>query len=244
MEAKPFIELLRRTIKSKYKEIVMINRMMMQCYNIDEDSDVGLHYILHIPETEDYEDPFYDEAMLIVPADIITLYNEGHSVLLEKKKETGAKPKEVREELVFKKSGNHATIKFIFIAHDEIVDTKSYKFQYPISNTSKVVDNLVETYQNILDRVKIGGSAIVLDGFKYGLFDLALNSTQIVFFKIKIGEKKIKVPLYKSMLLGQKTFDNFFISVQETTLPAVYLYTIQFIRKEITEEFIGYIQNF
>ena len=48
MKLKPFIELLRRATKSKYTKFLMRDRMIMGCYSVDDDSDIGLHYILYM----------------------------------------------------------------------------------------------------------------------------------------------------------------------------------------------------
>ena len=41
MNPKPLITILRRSLKSQYKTFLLNNRMMMQCYTIDEDDDIG-----------------------------------------------------------------------------------------------------------------------------------------------------------------------------------------------------------
>lgn len=244
MEPKPFIELLRRTQKSKFKSVLMHNRMMMQCYSVDIDSDIGLHYILHIPNNELYADPFYDETLLLVPADILEVYNNGHAVLLEKKKEVSAKPKEVREEMTFSISKNVAKIKFHFIVRDELLTTTTYTTPYPVNPNDNEVETIVDCYQQMLNRIKIGGCAIALDAVREGIFHLANESVQIVYYKVKLGGVTVRVPLYKTMLLGAKAVDEFFISVQETSISSIYLYTIQMARKGLVEQFIGYILNF
>ena len=47
MQIKPFLDLMKRAQKSKYINFVMHSRMIMQCYDVSQDSDIGTHYILH-----------------------------------------------------------------------------------------------------------------------------------------------------------------------------------------------------
>ncbi|MDE5610817.1 MAG: hypothetical protein K2I90_02220, partial [Odoribacter sp.] len=61
--------------------VLMKNHLLLQCYNLDIDSDDGLHYVLHIPETEEYDSSFYDEVIMLNPNEILSAYNEGHKIL-------------------------------------------------------------------------------------------------------------------------------------------------------------------
>ena len=74
LKLKPFIELLQRTTKSHYTKLLMKDRMLMGCYSIDDDSDIGLHYILYIPEAEAYNDPFYDMTAILDVKEILSLH--------------------------------------------------------------------------------------------------------------------------------------------------------------------------
>lgn len=244
MDTKPFIELLRRVVKSRYKDFLMTGRMIMQCYTIDEDSDVGLHYILHIPNDDPYNDSFYNETLVLQPDVIMDAYKNGHDKLTEKKKKTNAKPKEIQEKMDFVITDKGAKLKMQFIVQDELIDTQTVHLLYPVKDGNAIASNVTNAYTGILDKLKVGGAALSFDGYRLGLYDMAMNSAQIVFYTVKIKGIKVKIPLYRSMFLGQKSFDEFFISVQETTIDMVYLYTIQFARKGIIEQFIGYIQTF
>ena len=244
METKVLIELLRHTAKSGYKEFLMHNRMLMQCYTIDEDADIGLHYILHIPADEKYSDVFFDDTLYIIPADIISVYREGHQIFLEKKKELKAKPKDCREEVLYDKTDKKATLTFISLIHDEVVDKRVYTMPYPVNEHSSKVETIVNCYNNIFQRLKTGGYAVTLDGFKYGLYHLIDENEELQYFKIKVAGTKIKIPLYKNLLAGSKEPDEFFISIQETNIDGIYLYTVQTARKGLITQYIGYIQNF
>ena len=244
MNPKPLITILRRSLKSQYKTFLLNNRMLMQCYTIDEDDDIGFHYILHIPDTEEYTDPFYDETLILEPKEILARYTVGHRALLEKKREVKAKPKEVKEELHFKISGHTARLKFLFYVQDELVDTQLYETPYPVSPIDPTVETIGKTYYDMISRIKAGGIGVAFDGSKYNLYEQAMKYPEIYFFKVKLRDTKIRIPIYKSMFVGLKDWTEFFISIQETELPGIYVYAVHFTAKGITEQFIGYIQNF
>lgn len=244
MELKPFLELLKRAMKSPYDTFLMSNRMIFQCYDISWDTDQGFHYILHIPDTEEYVDEFYDKTVILEPSAIVNCYTEGHKKLLEVKKQKNAKPKEVREEVNIRFEDGKMRIKFLYFVQDELVTKELYETNYPISPYDSNVSLVEETYYNILHRIKPGGLGIAFNGDKHGLFERALNSPDIYFFKVKLGNEKVKVPLYKSLFSGFKEWEEFFISIQETVYPGIYLYVIHFTVKGLTDQYIGYIQNF
>lgn len=244
MNVKPLIELLQRISKSPYKTFVMSNRMIMQCYTVDEDDDVGLHYILHIPDTDEYMDEFYDETLILDPKEILTCYTRGHSLLLEKKRAVNAKSKEIKEEAFFRIKRHKAVLKFLYYVQDDLITTEEYIFSYPIDLGRSEVSVICQTYSDMINRIKIGGIGIAFNGDDYNLYSRAMQYPDIYFFKVKMRDTKVKIPLYKSLFGALKSWDEFFISVQETILPNIYLYAVQFTAKDITEQYIGYIQNF
>ena len=243
MELKPFIELMRRASKSKYTSVLMHNHMLLQCYSIDQDSDIGLHYILHIPDIAPYDDEFYDETLILNPTEILDLYKKGHTVLAEKKSEVKAKPKDVREELNFVVKPHYAQVKMQFIVQDELIDTQTYKVSYPVNQHDKVIENILHNYTMMLKRIKVGGYGVTFDGIRHGILDRAIESPRLVFFRLVIDGKVIRVPFYKSMFSGNN-YDEFFVSVQETEVPMVFLFTIHLERKGIIEQFMGYLMNY
>lgn len=247
MNVKSLLELLRRTKKSGYKQLIMNNRMIMASYTVKEDGDVGLHYILHIPENEEYSDPFYDCSVLIDPNEIINVYKVGHNKLLEEKKKRKSKPKDVHESVYFNvyKNGT-AALKFEYVIEEDIISTEEYVFnEYPLKESNPMMENVLNAYSAMLmDRIRIGGCAVVLDGYKTGMAQYAEESVQIYYYTIKMNGKKIQIPLYKSLLMAQKKFDEFFVSIQETNMDRIYIITYQFARKGLIEQFIGYIMSF
>lgn len=246
MKLKPFIDLLRRTTKSQYKTMLMHERMLMQCYTVDEDEDMGFHYILHIPDTEEYVDDFYDKTLILNVKELLAAYTEGHKELLDRKKVVSAKPKEVNEELFFKNTNHKASIKYLFFVKDELVSVKEISLIYPVDDKVPDVVKITDAYTNMMSRVRVNGIGIAFDARRYSLLQLANSTSDIFFFKVKVGSKKLKVPIYKSMFFGkkEKDWDEFFISIQETTIQDVYLYTYHFTTKGITEQYVGYLMNY
>jgi len=239
----PFINLVKRAARSKYPVLLMHNRMITQCYTVEEDSDFGMHYVLHIPDTEDYCGEIYDSTLLIEPAEIIALYKEGHELLLKEKKKRSAKVKEVREEFDFVVKDDSAAIKMHFIVQDELLHTATLNLRYPVNPAWAEVERVVNSYDKLLNYIKVGGYGVAFDGIRYGLYDRAKQSSRIVYYPILLGGKKIQIPICKSML-GIGACDEFFVSVQETNLPSIYIYTVQLEKKMLIEQWIGYIIAF
>lgn len=241
MKIGPLITLLRRVSHSKYHILLLNNRMLMQCYSISEDSDIGLHYVLFIPPTDEYSDKFYDLKLLLKPTEIMDCYNTGHKILLATKKELKLKTKDVCEEFTFV----DGEIKFLFYAQDKIIDTEKYTVpQYPLSETNPIIENCIETYYNMINRIKPGGCCVIMDGLRNGMFQCALDAVQINFYRIKINGKNVRIPLIKSLLSGNKSLDSFYVSIQESTINDVYIYALQLTKKGLTDTYFGYIQNF
>ena len=244
MKLKPFIELLQRSTKSHYTKLFMTDRMLMGCYSVDEDSDIGLHYILYIPETEEYSDSFYDMTALLDVKELLSLYARGHAGLLEAKKKVKAKPKDISETLHVRVEKKHLIIKMLFICCDEVIGTEMYITDYPVNPNTPIVENICNTYAKMLDMIRAGGIGISFDAQRYNLYRIALQSPQIYFFKVDVRGNKIKIPIYKSMLVGLKDPNEFYITVEETIIPQLWVYAVQITTKGLTEQYIGYIQNF
>ena len=84
--AVPFITLLRRATHSGFDSVIMNNRMFIQCYDLNIDSDIALNYMLFVPDTDDYASPFYDTQMILHPRKILDAYAVGHKYIEEKRK--------------------------------------------------------------------------------------------------------------------------------------------------------------
>lgn len=238
------LAIMRRIQKAKYPKLLLNNRMIMQCYTIDEDSDIGLHYILHVPDDAEYGSVFWDSTLILDPKVILNAYALGHRELLATKKEKNLKPKEISEEALFKITEHGARLKFMFYASDEVVAAQVVEFTYPVNPSDPLVENIVTTYWNMITRVKQGGLGIAFDAQRYSLYMLGTSSSQVRYFKIKVGGHRIMIPLFKSMFVGKKEWDEFFISLQETIIPNVYLYAIHYTWGGVTDQYVGYLLAF
>lgn len=243
MEVKPFLELIKRAQKSKYTELVMNNRIMVQCYDVAKDSDNGMHYILHIPDTEEYEDKFYDQSIIIVPENVLYIYKIGHDELLEVKKKKNAKPKDCKEFIDVVYRDDMVELTFQHTVFDELVASNDIGFRYATDNNPSV-QLVANTLSDLESRIKVNGLAATVDGYKAGFYYRLMHHEQITYGKIYLGGKIVRVPLFKSMLNGMKDLDEFRISIQETILKDIYVYTIHLRKKGITEQHISYIINF
>lgn len=244
IDVKPFIVLMRRVLKCKYDKVILKNRLIMQCYDIDIDSDIGMHYVLPIPNNELYKSDFYNQYIIFSPKDILNIYNDGHKVLLERKKDDKLKPKDVKEEIYFNIEKNKGVFKFIYYTLDKLLCQKVYYIDYPVNETLPIISNCIDTYNTIKTRIKPGGLGIIINGKENNLIQIAQESSDIYYFKISLNNEKIKVPIIKSMFLGNKNWDEFYMSIQETTIKNIYLFCYQLTNNEISEEYFGYIQNF
>lgn len=244
MELKPFMDLLKRANRSQFKSFLLHNRMLIQCYDVREDSDIGFHYILHIPNEDPFEDEFYDEELILHTEEIIEKYNEGHKLLLAKKKEEKAKPKEVIESgrLLYDKNKRYLQLQFTL--RDTLVTSYKIPLEWPIRPDSRMVENIIITLDNITDRIKPNGLGVTMDAYRTGLYYRAFNNPQVTYAHIRLGKEQVRIPLYKSMFQGQKNLEECYVSVLETNMKDIYQYTIHMKKNQIIEQFIGYIQNF
>lgn len=245
MEAKPLISLLKRMAKCKYSTVVMTNRMFLQSYDIGIDSTIGLNYVLYIPDTDAYQDSFYDET-LILNQKILKEYALEHKRVDAIRKEKKLNPKQLHEEFHLIKENGRAALKFSYILDDVPYSTVTCDLgMYPVDLYDSMVENVVNSYQSLLKRIKMNGIGFVQDGMLYNLTKAATDTRGVVFHIIRYdnGTKRIRVPIIKSMLSMDKP-DRFLISVQETELDGIFVYSLQFTKGEITDQFWGYILNF
>lgn len=127
---------------------------------------------------------------------------------------------------------------------DELITTTSISIPYPVNTADFMIDNCVSTFTNMIDRIKPGGQGIVLDGIRLGFMSIAENNVQVHYYTVKLNNNVVRIPIIRSMFLGAKTYDQIIVSIQETLLKNIYLFSYQLSRKGISEQFFGYIQNF
>ena len=222
----------------------MSNRMLLQCYDLRVDSDIGMHYILHIPESKAYEDPFFDIEAIINPKDILAAYSKGHTVCADVKKAQQAKPKDVWEEFAFlDNEDGTGTIKFVFYVKGDIVAVEEATIQTPVDSTLPFVENIGHTYGKLIDRMKIGGAGIVLDGLRYNIPRKVFNSPTVYQLCLLYRKKHIYIPITKTVFGGMRKMDALTISVQDTELQDIYLYSIAIENNGIIEQLWGYVLN-
>ena len=245
LEIKSFLELMRRASKCRYKTVLQVNHVLMQSYSIDVDSDEGMHYALFIPMNESsYEDPFYDLIIEYTPSDVLKTYSTGHKKLLELKKEQGGGKIKISEELVVQEKKGRMEFKFLYYLKDELVCTETWSTPYPVDQTRPEIENIANTLDNAIERIKPGGACVLIDGTRTGIFRRATESSDIYYHTVKINGTKVQIPLLKSMFLGNKQLDECILSIQETVLKNIYLWTLMMTRKGLSECFYGYIMRF
>ncbi|MCM1531901.1 MAG: hypothetical protein NC114_06475 [Ruminococcus flavefaciens] len=236
--AKGFLTLLKRATRSKYQTLLMSNRLLMQCFDLDVDSDVGLHYILPIPDTEEYQSEFYDQTVLLNLPDIIKNYNMAHKEVDAYRKANKYKPKDLVEEVYLVEN----ELKIAFRVADQSMCTLSIPVIRPTDIDHDVM-NIMKQYNLLLDRIKPGGICMEIDGVYQGLQERINSTPEIYYYVLKNAGMKIRVPLFRSMFLGIKEVDLFKFNVQETLMTDVYIMTYQIAKNGIEEIFWGYIVN-
>lgn len=241
---KPFLALMRRATRCGYPELILNNRMLMQCYDLGVDSDVGLHYIMHIPDEYDPLTDFYDRFLILNPRAILKAYSTGKKTMDTERKEKGLKPKACTEELEYHEHKHHLELEFRFFMAGDEVAVESLKIPYPISENDPLVENCATTYNTLASRIKAGGACLAFDGGRMGLQPLILDCPEIYRYRVKYGGKKLFIPFTRSMFLGIKEFDRFLFSVQETLMDEIYVFSVSLEKKGLIEQFWGYLLQY
>ena len=243
MDIRPFINLLKRTIHSRYGKLLMNNRMLIGCYDLLDDTDVGSHYILMIPDTEEYTDPFYELSLIMDVRQITDAYRSYHTVFDEERRNKKIKPKDAKEEANYEIIGDKCNITVDFILGDNIYS--SYAFSIPVATDDmQFVSNITNTYDKLIERVKVGGECVLLDLNRIGIIDKIIESPDIYWQSIHIGNKWIDFPFTRSMFSGIKEFDAIYLSIQESTMQYYYVYTLTYEKRGIQECYFGYLLRF
>lgn len=242
--AVPFVALLRRATHSGFDTVVMNNRMLIQCYDLNIDSDIALNYMLFVPETEVYESSFYDSQMILHPRKILNAYAVGHKYLEEKRKGAKAKPKDVSEEVVFQEKKGGGELKFLYYLQGELLTTSTCKVVYPITSINPIVANCEDSYQKLIETIKPGGACLVFDGLRLNLQQSIMKYPSIYYYTVKYRNKKVRIPFARSMFLGIKEVDRFYFSVQESNIQDIVVFSYQLTKRGITEQFYGAVLTF
>ena len=237
---KILMDLLARVSHSGFKTVVLNNRMLMQCYDVSNDSDQGFHYALHIPDNPIYEDEFFDETLLLVTNDIRTTYRDGHKEIEEMRKERKMKPRAVVEECYYIKKSNGRSLKFLFYLDGTLRFKKVVDLPWPFDETDQRADIVANAYTNCLKRLRIGGTCMTVDGLELRIPDRVYYGNGIYRLKLEFGKKEFVLPITRTLLLGIKKFDSLKITVQETNLDDIYVFAISILTNGICETLWGY----
>ena len=239
----PLMDALRRTTHSGFGDVVLHQRQILQCYDISQDSDVGLHYILFIPEEEPYADPFYELSLLIKPKDLLAQFKEHHQPFARKRIDSKIKPKDAREVFDYAVEDGVCRITFNFILQDEVFD--SFVYEIPVATEEHpIAANIIDNYDKLLERIKIGGICNVYDGNQLGLVPRIIDCPEIYWYHTKIGDVRLRVPFIKSMFSGIKVFDDFHFTIQESTLDHIYVFAYAYTKRKLQECYYGYVLEY
>lgn len=244
IELKSFIDMLRRATHCGYPSVILHNRMFLQCYNLDIDAEIGLNYVLHIPDKALENTDFYDHTLEIKPREILKVYGEGHKELLEKRKEEKLPAKTSSETLEYEEHKHRLTLKFRFYLAGEEVITKEYDIPLGLSDNSPIVENCLKSYMDLMDRIKLGGSCLLFNGSRQDLQRRIVDYPGIYRYRIRYQGKRFTIPFTKSMFLGIKEVDQFFFSIQESTVENISVFALSLEKKGIVEQFWGYVLEF
>lgn len=198
-----------------------------------------MHYVFPIPDF--LTDGFYDQEFGLYPGKVLDAYKEGHTELETQRKEKKLKPKEVHEEVHLSDNG---ILKFLFYLGDDLLTTTKIKIEYPVNPESKDIQNIIKTYEKLHNWVKPGGLCLKYDGLKNNLYNRILNTPEIYFYKVKRPELRIRVPFCRSMFAGINKPSRFDFTIQESTLPGIFIFTITLGKSKLEEIFWGYIINY
>lgn len=267
-----FTNLLRRFPTSAYPVLFVHSHMLMNCYTVDIDSDVGSHSIVYVPE--DYPD-FWDGPFLIRPADILTKIREGQKKLKEYRDKYNLPSKAQEVILEYEKSDTGITLTYNFIVNkiekvavteysfkmfkskknqvvektkekqmvtDELIRYTETDFIPYVDETNLTVENIIKTYDQMVDRMV--GEPVTLDLLSTGLYDIVCSNTAFYYHPVEVNGNQIHIPLIKSLFRRVNDPDELKISISETSLTGVYVYVIYILNKGIAEESISYFQSF
>ena len=233
----------------------MLNRMLLQCYDINIDTSIGLNSVIFVPDTDDFTQEFYsDHVISIEPIVILNTYKIGHTVMSDLRKELKLKPKAAQEVIEVIDHEDTDTVEFHFIHRLETddgirtVSDSSYTTKLHITTANLELENCIDMFNKLIDRrpiePKIGVIRLPFDG---ELCQKVLTYPDIWFQSVQVGDVTVRIPLYRS-IFQSTSFKDATVYVVETTVPGIYLMTLELITTTnnitIQELQFGYVQNF
>ena len=253
-----FVDVCRRAVKSGFKTLLFHNRMVMGFYDIAQDSDIGMHYILHIPD--DYED-LYDGHFAMNVEEFLKKLNETKNKVKEERLKLNLPPRSVDGELFYELDGNLMQIEIGVRIHEMVPpppETKrktlvpgnvlvnlgfvtSCKTFEDDSMTSQI-DLMLDSLNKIITRME--PTTVLVDVLENDLVNKVQEFPRVFYCKVKIDNESVQVPLMKSFFRGINKFDRLLLTVSKTCIKGIFIYTITLDAKGLTDQYIAYIQNF
>lgn len=243
-DSSAFFELLKRASHSGYKKILLHDRMLMNCYDVNNDDDLGFHYILHIPETEAYRSDFY---LLDLVLDLNAITNATKTIKKDheaRRKSLKYKPKEASIVGRYDFYHGYVLISFDYMLKDELWKTVDIEVPYPIPEMNSVKTNIESSYNSILNRIDISVPPVIIDGIAKEIREDTLDRVRAFYYPVDINGKTIKIPFLKSFFRAINKFEQFDISVIKTHIKNVYLVVHTFGSKGLTDQYIMYVEDF
>ena len=227
--------------------------MLMQCYDINIDSSIGLNYVLFIPDTDDFQKSFYSDHILsIEPSKILDIYSIGHTKMDVIRKDKKLKPKSASE--LLEVIDHDTKVEFRFTHRLETddglitIDQNSYWTNRHITTANLELENCVKTFDDLIDRTPLEpeyGELVIEKNSQ--LYKDIMDHPDLWFQHIQVGNHDVKIPLYRSIFMVT-AFDTVIVHVIETSIKEVYLITLEMNSVvngvPIKEAQFGYVQNF
>lgn len=242
--AEPFITLLKRASHSGHGVMFMHDRMLMNCYDIDHDDDIGIHYVLHVPETEEYAYDFYQIDLIFTISDITTPYSKYKKEFEERRKSLKLKPKQASVIGRYEQYDRYMLLSFDFKLEEEVWRTLEIKIPYPIEPNNKIVTNVVTAYNLIFERLIPDKDPMIIDGIKENIQEETLKRVRVYYHIVEMDGIEILLPFMKSSFRTLNKLEQFYITIQKTNIKHVYLVTHTFQAKGLTDQYIMYVENF
>lgn len=240
---KLLVRCLKRCIKAGYNEVMLVNNMMVYCYDPETDDDIGMHYILHVP-TENCD--LYDSRVVINCSELLAVATEFDTEMTKIRKEKKMKPSEYHVDCSYLCIDEGVQIAFIFKLTGEVTRMSSYHAKKHDEKAIALSANINKAFHKLakIKRYDTDGKDIIqLDVLNSDFFDDILEIPRVIYKKVKVNGTSVKIPFIKSFLHGFKKFDQYLVTVSETVIPDVYIYTQGFTVDGIMEEFLSYIVN-
>ena len=253
-----FVEVCRRADKSGFKTLIFHNRMVMGFYDIAQDSDIGMHYILHIPD--DYED-LYDGHFTMNVNEFLKKLNETRNKIKEERLKLKLPPRAVDGELFYTLDGKEMQIEIGLRIHDMVPPPPEIKRKTLVPGdilvnlgfmttcktldddaTTAQVDLMLDSLNKVIERIE--PTEVLIDVLENDLVSKVQEFPRVFYCKVKIDNESVQVPLMKSFFRGINKFDRLLLTVSKTCIKGIFVYTITLDAKGLTDQYIAYIQNF